>query len=58
MNGLGGFYIEPPARQRQAAQELYQLYISYIQAGFTEAQAMQMLCAILTGVAKGNNDGS
>lgn len=31
-----------------AAYSLHELFISYLLAGFTEAQGMQLVCAILT----------
>lgn len=31
------------------AAQLHEAYESFVAAGFTEAQAMQMVCAIITG---------
>ena len=35
------------------AAQLHELYTSYVQAGFTEPQAMQILCTILKAKAGG-----
>lgn len=39
--------IEATAEMRQAATSLFQIYCSYVEAGFTPAQAMQFIVAIL-----------
>ena len=40
--------IEPRAEFRQAAVTAYELYVSMIDAGFTEEQAMKVVLAVLT----------
>ena len=40
--------IEPRAEFRQAAVVAYELYVSMIDAGFSEAQAMQVVLSVLT----------
>lgn len=37
------------------AAQLHEAYESFIAAGFTEAQAMQMVCALLTGSQGGES---
>ena len=39
--------IEPRSDFRQAAQMAYELYVSMIDVGFTEAQAMQVVLSVL-----------
>jgi hypothetical protein len=41
--------IEPPADLRNAAIAQYQMYIAYIDAGFTEKQALSLIRAIIKG---------
>lgn len=35
--------IEPDAAKRAAATEMWQLYVAFIDVGFSEAQALQIL---------------
>ncbi len=39
---------EPSADNRIAAASLYDLYQGYVHAGFTEGQAMQLICTIMS----------
>jgi len=47
------FNIEPSAAHRTAASELFQMKMAYVQAGFTELEAMQLICAILAASVSG-----
>jgi glutathionylspermidine synthase len=38
---------EPSAELRKAASQLHQMFIALLQEGFTEAQALQVVAAIL-----------
>ena len=40
--------IEPRSDFRQAAQIAHELFVAMVDAGFTEAQAMQVVTAVLT----------
>lgn len=35
--------VEPTARQRQGAAQIFQMFRSYVDAGFTEEQAMSLI---------------
>ena len=39
--------IEPSAEHREVATAQYQMYLAYIQAGFTEQQALRLMCAMI-----------
>lgn len=39
---------DPVTELAASAAQLHEAYESFVAAGFTEAQAMQMVCAILT----------
>lgn len=48
---------EPSAQQRQGAGELHAMYTSYVEAGFTKQQAMEIILTIIqTGTAAGVQD--
>lgn len=38
--------IEPPADMRSTGIQMRQVFLSFTEAGFTEPQAMQMICAL------------
>jgi hypothetical protein len=42
--------IEPRSDFRQAASVAYELYVSMVDAGFTEDQAMQVVITVLAAV--------
>lgn len=41
--------VDPVTDLAATAAQLHEAYEEFIAAGFTEAQAMQMVCAMLTG---------
>lgn len=45
----GDMPADPLTDLAAGAAQLHEAYESFIAAGFTERQAMQMVCAILTG---------
>lgn len=45
--------IEPRSDFRQAATAAYELYVSMIDAGFTETQAMRVVIAVRTNQSPG-----
>ena len=47
---------DPFGAMAVAAMSLNELYRSYVQAGFTEQQAMQLLCAILSASIQGGTN--
>lgn len=41
-------YIEPTAKHRSAAREMYQFFVAMRQQGFTETQALSLISDLLT----------
>lgn len=39
---------EPSSDQRQGADDLHAMYTSYVDAGFSKQQAMQIICSIIS----------
>lgn len=39
-----------------AAVALHEIYTAYVEAGFTESQAMQLVCAIMEANVRGHNE--
>jgi hypothetical protein len=41
---------EPSADQRKSADDLHAMYTSYVDAGFSKEQAMQIVCSTISAV--------
>lgn len=57
-----GMNIEPHGDIRQGAATFYQFFVAYVQAGFTEDQAMELVKTILqtqviTSITNDDKDG-
>lgn len=46
---------DPVTDLAAGAAQLHEAYESFVEAGFTEAQAMQMVCALLTNAQDGES---
>jgi hypothetical protein len=47
--------VEPPAEIRQLAGMIFATYTAYIEAGFTEEQAMRLITASIAAAGKGDS---
>lgn len=50
-----GMPADPVTELAAGAAQLHEAYESFVDAGFTEAQAMQMVCAILVNGTGGDS---
>ena len=48
---MGYGMTEPNADTRKAARQLREFYVAYVQAGFSEPQALELVKALLSGAA-------
>lgn len=51
----GNMPADPVTDLAASAAQLHEAYESFVAAGFTEQQAMQMVCALLTGSQGGES---
>lgn len=47
---MSGMPDDPMTELAQGAAQTHELYTAYVKAGFTEAQAMQIICALIAGL--------
>ena len=50
------FFMANKNDVKTSAKELYAVYDAFVQAGFTEAQAMEIMLVIITTVAKSREE--
>ncbi|MEV0608109.1 hypothetical protein AB0I61_17260 [Polymorphospora rubra] len=49
--------VSPITEMAAGAAATHELYLAYVEAGFTAQQAMQLMCAIVSaGIVKGQTD--
>lgn len=55
--GTGSTPVEPNPDQRRQANQIYELYSSYVQAGFTPDQAMTIITEVMKAhIHRGGTD--
>lgn len=54
--GDGDFPLDPVTELAAGAAQLHELYEEYVRAGFTAAQAMQIVCTILRATLAGGGE--